>query len=142
METLQECRRNIVIRIKLTKFQPLTSFVTLCLHIKSSYYKMGQIFCKIDINIKWDGWSGSVSNKWHDTIRILFLFLLIFILYRSIAKWFSYTYCCCCLVTKLCPTLCNPMNCNPPGSSVHVILQARILEWAAISFSTYMHYCI
>ena len=28
-----------------------------------------------------------------------------------------------------CPTLCNPMNCSPPGSSVHGILQARILEW-------------
>ena len=30
-----------------------------------------------------------------------------------------------------CPTLCNPMNCSPPGSSVHEILQARILEWVA-----------
>ena len=38
-------------------------------------------------------------------------------------------------VTQLCPTLCNPMDCNPPGSSVHGILQARILEWVAISFS-------
>ena len=34
-----------------------------------------------------------------------------------------------------CPTLCNPMNCIPPGSSVHGTLQARILEWAAISSS-------
>jgi len=34
-----------------------------------------------------------------------------------------------------CLTLCNPMDCNLPGSSVHGILQARILEWAAISFS-------
>ena len=32
-------------------------------------------------------------------------------------------------------TLCNPMDCSPPGSSVHGILQARILEWVAISFS-------
>ena len=31
-----------------------------------------------------------------------------------------------------CPTLCNPMNCNLPGSSVHGILQARILEWVAM----------
>ena len=35
-------------------------------------------------------------------------------------------------ITQLCPTLCNPMDCSPPGSSVHGILQARILEWAAI----------
>ena len=34
-----------------------------------------------------------------------------------------------------CPTLCNPMDCSRPGSSVHGILQARILEWVAISFS-------
>ena len=33
------------------------------------------------------------------------------------------------------PTLCNPTDCSPPGSSVHGILQARILEWVAISFS-------
>ena len=36
-----------------------------------------------------------------------------------------------------CPTLCDPMDNSPPGSSVHRILQARILEWVAISFSTY-----
>jgi len=30
-----------------------------------------------------------------------------------------------------CPTLCDPMDCSPPGSSVHGILQARILEWVA-----------
>ena len=35
----------------------------------------------------------------------------------------------CCLVTQLCPTLCNPMDYNPPGSSVHGIFQARMLEW-------------
>ena len=34
-----------------------------------------------------------------------------------------------------CPALCDPMDCSPPGSSVHGILQARILEWIAISFS-------
>ena len=39
------------------------------------------------------------------------------------------------LVAQLCPALCDPMDCNPPGSSVHEIFQARILEWVAISFS-------
>ena len=38
-------------------------------------------------------------------------------------------------VSHLCPTLCNSMDCNLPGSSVHGIFQARILEWVAISFS-------
>ena len=41
---------------------------------------------------------------------------------------------CVCLVAQLCPTLCDPMDCGPPGSSVHGILQARILEWVARSF--------
>ena len=38
-------------------------------------------------------------------------------------------------VAQSCPTLCNPMDCSPPGVSIHGILQARILEWFAISFS-------
>ena len=41
----------------------------------------------------------------------------------------------CCLVAKSCPTLCDLMNCSPPGSSFHGISQVRILEWVAISFS-------
>ena len=39
------------------------------------------------------------------------------------------------LVVQSCPTLCNSMDCSPPGSPVHGILQARILEWVAIPFS-------
>ena len=39
------------------------------------------------------------------------------------------------LVAQSCPTLCNPMDCSPPGSSVHGTLQARILEWAAMPAS-------
>ena len=38
-------------------------------------------------------------------------------------------------VTQSCPTLRNPMDCSPPGSSVHGIFQARVLEWGAIAFS-------
>ena len=39
------------------------------------------------------------------------------------------------LVTQSCLTLCNPMDCSLPGSSLHAISQARILEWVAIPFS-------
>ena len=60
-----------------------------------------------------------------------------------------HTVLCCCLVAKLCPTLCDCMDCSPPGSSVHGILQARVLEWGAIAFSGgnngfahYKHICI
>ena len=38
-------------------------------------------------------------------------------------------------VAQSCPTLCDPMDCSLPGSSLHGILQARVLEWVAISFS-------
>ena len=38
-------------------------------------------------------------------------------------------------VALLCPTLCNPMDCHLPGSSIHGIFQARVLEWGAIAFS-------
>ena len=39
-------------------------------------------------------------------------------------------------VAQSCPTLSDPMDCSLPGSSVHGILQARVLEWVAIAFST------
>ena len=39
------------------------------------------------------------------------------------------------LVAQSCGTLCDPVDCSPPGFSVHRILQARILEWVAILFS-------
>ena len=39
------------------------------------------------------------------------------------------------LVAQSCPTLCNPMDCSPPDSSVHGILQARILEWVVFPSS-------
>ena len=50
--------------------------------------------------------------------------------YISIWKWKVKV-----LVAQLCLTLWDPMDCSPPGSSVHGILQARILDWLAISFS-------
>ena len=46
-----------------------------------------------------------------------------------------YSICCCRLVAKSGLTLCNPVDCSLPGSSVHGIPQARILEWVAVSFS-------
>ena len=39
------------------------------------------------------------------------------------------------LLLQSCPTLCDPVGCSPPGSSVHGIFQARVLEWVAMSFS-------
>ena len=47
----------------------------------------------------------------------------------------SYLLCPACLITQSCLTLRDPLDCSPPGSSDQEIFQARILEWAAISFS-------
>ena len=54
-------------------------------------------------------------------------FLLISLLSKGLMKWRE--------VAQSCLTLCDPMDCSPPGSSVHGIFQAWILEWVAISFS-------
>ena len=43
-------------------------------------------------------------------------------------------------VAQVCTTLSDPMDCSPPGSSVHGIFQARVLEWGAIAFSDILHY--
>ena len=49
--------------------------------------------------------------------------------------YFSTPLHCCCLIIKSSPSLCDPMACSLPGSSVHGISRARILEWVAISSS-------
>ena len=49
--------------------------------------------------------------------------------------YLTYMQSVCVLVSQLCPTLCDPLDCSPQCSSVHGILQARILEWVAIPFS-------
>ena len=57
----------------------------------------------------------------------VFAISLVLYITFSIVVWFMYAQ-----SLQLCPTLCNPMNCSLPGSSVHGILQARILEWVAM----------
>ena len=56
---------------------------------------------------------------------IYFIFI-----FGKVTKWCVYLR-----IAQSCPTLCGPMDYSPPGSSVHGILQASILEWVAISFS-------
>ena len=47
----------------------------------------------------------------------------------------DHSWLCCAKLFQLCPTFCDPMDCSLPGSSVHGILQARILEWVAMPSS-------
>ena len=53
----------------------------------------------------------------------------------SLTQWTCVCVCVCVWVTQLCLTPCDPMDCSLPGSSVHGICQARVLEWGAIAFS-------
>ena len=77
--------------------------------------------------------------------------ILTFLKHPLCAKYFKHliiltlgqSYVCVCVcvysIIQLCLTLCHPMDCSLPGSSVHGILQARTLEWVAISFSKSSH---
>jgi len=73
------------------------------------------------------------------TIRFFFLLrvkvYLHFSFFCSHSKVLLWACMCMCLVAQSCLTLCDPMDCSPPGLSVHGISQARILEWVAIPFS-------
>ena len=65
------------------------------------------------------------------TFRWLCLYVYYHWIYRLLSlvkvKWSEFA--------QSCLTLCDPMDCSPPGSSLHGILQARVLEWIAVSFS-------
>ena len=62
---------------------------------------------------------------------ILKMYMQFILINESKIKW---SLCCLyVLVAQLCSTLCNPMDCSPPGSSIHVIFHVRILVWVAIS---------
>ena len=53
---------------------------------------------------------------------------------RTLKKKFGLAYLWC-MQAQSCPSFCDPMDCSPPGSSIHGILHARILEWVAICYS-------
>ena len=58
-----------------------------------------------------------------------------YMIQQMLAIWSHNFRCVCAKLFQSCSTLCDPMDYNPPGSSVHGILQARILEWVAMSSS-------
>ena len=53
----------------------------------------------------------------------------------AVIQFSTHTYWVPAKLLQSCPTLCDPMDCSLPGFSIHGILQARTLEWVAISFS-------
>ena len=73
----------------------------------------------------------SLSHKNYTFTHTQKLYVIDIIIY----VFYIVCVCVCVLVPQLCPILCHNMDCSLPGSSVHGILQARILEWVAVSFS-------
>ena len=74
----------------------------------------------------------------HSTFFLLHIFLVCFIPSLCDGGFYHQQCVCICLsvlVAQLCPTLCDPVDCISPGSSVHGILQARVLDWVATPFS-------
>ena len=73
-------------------------------------------------------------------LRIFYCYCLSFVLYYRFHSGnnyvnFAHPCVCVCSVAQSCSTLCDPMNCSPPGSSVHGVSQPGILEWVAICYS-------
>ena len=91
------------------------------------------------------GWRLQRTQKWFLRPK-LYRGLIIHQVPRGVKAWPFFTGCVC-ANTRICiyevevsvaqsrPTFCDPKDCSPPGSSVRGILQARLLEWVAISYS-------
>ena len=100
----------------LNKTETQNTTLTLCIFL--SVDKLNKVKSSFNTVYLWEG----------DTVKELFFGTIIFA-----ANILGNTVCV--LITRLYPILYDPMDCSPPGSSVHGILQARIPEWVAISFS-------
>jgi len=88
-----------------------------CLNALNHLKTWKNAVCCLSLSLFW-GW------------RLAWLYLM-----GSGSLWIGLPACMHAKSLQSCPTLCNPMDSSPPGSSVSGILQARILEWVAISFS-------
>ena len=144
-------RLHIRIIIRFSFHVSLVSFhleqvLNVCLLDKAFWRSIGQLFCRLFLI--WglayvSSWldSGCIFLQWHQISDNVFFpgcqeahgvgLSHYFCLHLLCGK----NSCCCCLVTQMCPTLCDSTACSSPGSCVHGISQERILGWTAFSFS-------
>ena len=82
-------------------------------------------------------WKEVETHHWHITVTAAEgkIHCGVLTVRETKEKWSICTALCVCLVTQSCPTLCDPSDRSPPGSSTHGIFQEKMLEWVAISFS-------
>ena len=69
----------------------------------------------------------------HFLINVVMLYIILMHISYFVFFFFLLMTYCAYMVTQSCPTLCSPMDCSPPNSSVRGVFQARILEWVVIS---------
>ena len=92
--------------------------------VKESFWQLPVVFSENDSPCRW---ICVVFLQGADLSVLLFPHLhLLLAMYLNL---------CMCACAQSCPTICDPLNCSPPCSPIHGILQARILEWVAISYS-------
>ena len=101
------------------------------------------LYCRFTFNSPCSNKSGTSkkrSKKWKDAAPIhpqesfsapSAATLSLYYVYLAFVPFVS----CCAKMLQSCPTLCHPMDCSPPGSYIHGILQTRIMEWVAMPSS-------
>ena len=112
-------------------------------HFMNSYIQISHTNSTFLHFLKNKWWRNSCSLKQKvKPKKLLSPFWLTKLVYNLLVGWIwkhfpesYFNFFVCVLVAQLCPTLCDPMDCSPPGSFVHGIFQARVLEWDAIAFS-------
>ena len=105
-----------------------------CHHFSASEFLTRNIGnCECEASLPYShNWYSTTVEKWFVFFCHLFLYWLVWQTNRWKIPCVRMLGCMC---TQSCPTLCNPMDCTLPGSTIHGIFQARILAWIAISFS-------
>ena len=83
----------------------------------------------------WMSFCTPLPHPWLRALRSFICCTIGFFTILTLSEWFCYLFCVCVSVIQLCLTLCDPMNCSLPSSSVHGILLSIILESIAISSS-------
>ena len=114
--------------MKVSVFSPIRC---LALHLYLGWWSIFN-FCQVEVKILF--MPMDIQSLCHHFLKTFFLLWNAFAASSKISLVYLKMKV---LVTQLCLTLCDPMDSSPPGSSDPGILQARILEWVAISFSKY-----
>ena len=112
--------------MKISMFSPIRF---LALHLYLGWWSIFN-FCQVEVKILF--MPMDIQSLCHHLLKTFFLLWNTFAVLSKISLVYLKVKV---LVAQLCLTLCDPMDSSPPGSSDPGILQARILEWVAISFS-------